>query len=76
MPIATWTTPGRMRDAFRVYGAGEDGQWILLATNNTADDQGLNRNNHTGNSDVDEFDNNINQNFDPYGNDTANSGSL
>jgi VCBS repeat-containing protein len=25
-----------MRDAFRVYGAGDDGNWILLATNNSA----------------------------------------
>ncbi len=27
-----------MRDAFRVYGAGTDGTWVLLATNNSTDD--------------------------------------
>ncbi len=67
---------GRMRDAFRVYGAGEDGAWVLLATNNTPDDQTLNRNNHTGDTNWDEFDNDINknnlidpnENFDPFGN--------
>ncbi|MEZ6150590.1 MAG: Ig-like domain-containing protein [Pirellulaceae bacterium] len=59
---------GRMRDAFRVYGAGEDGEWILLATNNTPEDQGLNRNNHSGNSNIDELDNNINGNRDAFGN--------
>ncbi len=52
----------RMRDAFRVYGAGEDGNWILLTTNNS-DVAGGNRN-----SALDEFDTDINQNFDPYGN--------
>lgn len=59
---------GRMRDAFRVYGAGEDGQWILLTTNNTPRDQGLNRNNHSGNSNVDELDNSVNGNYDAFGN--------
>ncbi len=29
-------TDDYMRDSLRVYGAGEDGQWILLATNNDA----------------------------------------
>ncbi|MBX3420875.1 MAG: tandem-95 repeat protein [Pirellulaceae bacterium] len=53
----------RMRDAFRVYGAGEDGQWILLATNNTPADGGANRLGST-----DELDNDINLNRDPYGN--------
>jgi hypothetical protein len=52
----------RMNDAFRVYGAGEDGNWILLTTNNS-DTAGGDRT--TG---LDEFDAPINQNFDPYGN--------
>ncbi len=52
----------RMRDAFRVYAAGEDGTWILLTTNNS-DQGGANRN-----SAVDEFDTAANLNVDPFGN--------
>ncbi len=52
----------RMNDAFRVYGAGEDGNWILLTTNNSAL-SGANRN-----TAADEFDTAINQDVDPYGN--------
>lgn len=51
---------GRMRDAFRVYGAGDDGQWILLATNNTPSDGGLVRDGR--NNREDELDNPINGN--------------
>ncbi|XZE21483.1 tandem-95 repeat protein [Pirellulaceae bacterium SH449] len=57
---------GAMRDAFRVYGAGEDGQWVLLATNNTASDQGLVRDGRNGATD--ELDNAVNGNFDSFGN--------
>ncbi len=52
----------RMNDAFRVYGAGENGNWILLTTNNS-DNGGANRR-----TALDEFDSPINQNLDPYGN--------
>ncbi|HBE66520.1 MAG TPA: hypothetical protein DDW52_00090, partial [Planctomycetaceae bacterium] len=59
----------RMQDAFRVYGAGEDGNWALLATNNTPRDAGLDR---TGqNTFVDEMDNfggGASTNFDAFGN--------
>lgn len=61
----------RMRDAFRVYGAGDDGQWVLLATNNTPSDAGSDRGNATGgaarNNLRDELDNAQNGNFDAYG---------
>ncbi len=61
----------RMRDAFRVYGAGDDGQWVLLATNNTASDAGADRGDPTGgparNGRFDELDNAVNGNFDAYG---------
>ena len=39
------TADDYMRDALRVYGAGEDGKWILLATNNDAARQNPNVNN-------------------------------
>ncbi len=52
----------RMRDAFRVYAAGEDGTWILLTTNNS-DQGGTDRT-----SAVDEFDTVANLNVDPFGN--------
>jgi hypothetical protein len=55
----------RMRDAFRVYGAGEDGAWVLLATNNTPLDQGQDRDRRNGNTD--ELDNAVNGNFDAFG---------
>lgn len=55
----------RMRDAFRVYGAGEDGQWILLATNNSPSDQGQVRDGRNGRDD--ELDNTVNGNFDSLG---------
>ena len=39
-------------DAFRVYGAGEDGQWVLLGTNNSARTAGS----YNGSGQIDEFD--------------------
>lgn len=57
---------GAMRDAFRVYGAGENGNWVLLATNNTASDAGSIRDGRNGA--VDELDNNVNGNVDIFGN--------
>lgn len=54
----------RMRDAFRVYGAGEDGNWILLTTNNTPRDNGSDRNQRNGF--VDELDTAVNNNRDPF----------
>ncbi|GIX00190.1 MAG: hypothetical protein KatS3mg111_3522 [Pirellulaceae bacterium] len=50
----------RMLDAFRVYAAGEDGQWVLLSTNNSA----INGNFTNG---QDEFDVNISGNVDANG---------
>lgn len=55
----------RMRDAFRVYGAGEDGNWILLATNNTPSDQGQVRDRR--NARTDELDTDVNSNVDVFG---------
>ncbi len=54
----------RMEDAVRVYAAGEDGSWKLLATNNTASDGGGNRLN--GNDEYDRFRNG--GNADAFGN--------
>ncbi|MFO0940768.1 MAG: GEVED domain-containing protein [Pirellulales bacterium] len=60
-----------MRDAFRVYGAGDDGQWVLLATNNSASDNGQDRGDPTGgaarNGRFDELDNVVSGNYDAYG---------
>ncbi len=71
---ANFENPQQMRDAFRVYGAGDDGQWILLATNNTPSDNGSDRGNSAPipfnqprNGQVDELDNNVNGNWDAYG---------
>ncbi|QDV22465.1 DVUA0089 family protein [Aureliella helgolandensis] len=58
----------RMQDAFRVYGAGEDGDWVLLATNNTPRDNGLDRNLHSTGFE-DELDNvQISPNHDTFAN--------
>lgn len=56
----------RMRDAFRVYASGADGNWVLLTTNNTPLDAGSDRNGDNGN--IDELDNFVNGNFDAFGN--------
>lgn len=57
----------RMNDAFRVYASGEDGNWALLTTNNTARDAGADRTGQNGNSD--EFDTAFNGgNVDAFGN--------
>ncbi|MEZ6075719.1 MAG: hypothetical protein R3C56_08585 [Pirellulaceae bacterium] len=48
------TADDYMRDALRVYGAGEDGKWVLLATNNDIANQNRNVNNR--NPFDDEFD--------------------
>ncbi len=50
-------------DAFRVYGAGEDGQWVLLGTNNSARTAG----NYTGSGQPDEFDSPVSGNEDIFG---------
>ncbi|MGN6136727.1 MAG: hypothetical protein ACTHOU_19780, partial [Aureliella sp.] len=50
----------QMQDAFRVYGAGDDGQWVLLVTNNSA------KSGNYGDSN-DEYDQAIHGYSDPYG---------
>ncbi|GAB5405864.1 MAG: hypothetical protein Aurels2KO_40950 [Aureliella sp.] len=58
----------RMQDAFRVYGAGEDGQWALLATNNTPRDNGLDRASLNGFVDELDLGGGAATNFDAFGN--------
>ncbi len=58
----------RMQDAFRVYGAGEDGNWVLLATNNTPRDNGLDRASLNGNIDELDLSGGAATNFDAFGN--------
>lgn len=58
----------RMQDAFRVYGAGEDGTWVLLATNNTPRDNGSDRISENGNLDELDIFGGARDNFDAFGN--------
>ena len=49
-------------DTFRVYGAGESGNWVLLGTNNSIDNRS-----YTDMNGQDEFDISISQNQDAFG---------
>jgi large repetitive protein len=51
-----------MLDSFRVYGAGEDGAWVLLATNNSARSAGS----YDDTTNPDEFDVPVNANQDGF----------
>ncbi|MDX1927173.1 MAG: Ig-like domain-containing protein, partial [Pirellulaceae bacterium] len=50
-----------MQDSFRVYGAGDDGVWRLLVTNNSADNG-----NYSSNDAENEFDQGRSRNVDPF----------